>query len=51
MTNSHRQALTRKNCDTWVSAAGDMNFANADEKDSFNVIFIDTEANTFQKQV
>jgi len=33
--------------DTWVSAAGEMDFTSIDKKDSFNVVLIDTEKNCF----
>lgn len=33
--------------DTWVSAAGEMKFSKVNEVDSFNIIVIDTEENSF----
>lgn len=33
--------------DTWISAAGKMNFSSVEEEDSFNIIVIDTEMNFF----
>lgn len=33
--------------DTWISAAGEMDFSSYSKEDSFNVIVIDTESNSF----
>lgn len=33
--------------DTWISAAGEMDFSSYTKEDSFNVIVIDTETNSF----
>ena len=33
--------------DTWISSAGEINFSEFDTKDSFNIIEIDTDTNTF----
>ncbi len=53
--HDHREQTTSlsidNSLDTWVSAAGKMNFSSLEEMDSFNVIVIDTESNTFDGYV
>ena len=49
---SHTASLSIDNSlDTWISSAGEMKFSAIDEVDSFNVIVIDTEANSFDGYV
>lgn len=49
--HDHREHTTTvsidNSFDTWVSAAGEMKFSTNDSTDSFNVIVIDTESNSF----
>ncbi len=37
--------------DTWISAAGEMDFSSLNKEDSFNVFVIDTESNSFDGYV
>lgn len=37
--------------DIWISASGEMNFDSCDKKDSFNIVLIDTEKNSFDGYV
>lgn len=45
---SHTNTVSINNSlDTWVSASGEMIFTDVNKKDSFNVIVVDTQTNTF----
>ena len=49
--HDHREKTTNvsidNSLDTWISAAGEMKFSSIDFVDSFNVLVIDTEKNSF----
>ena len=48
----HTASLSIDNSlDTWISSAGEMNFTSLDKVDSFNVIVVDTETNSFDGYV
>lgn len=53
--HDHRERATSlsidNSLDTWISSAGEMKFSSLDDVDSFNIIVIDTETNSFDGYV